>query len=96
MGSNGNPLATFRFTETSNIENVKITDLKVFDSVTATTSVKAAFSNLTLWKGSTQLGTAGSAVDGGIATTTVGMAPRGCIRSTSRLRSLFRRRTRYR
>jgi len=63
MGSTGNTLAVYRFTETSNVENVKVTDL----TVNASTTGKAAFSNLTLYNGSTVLGTAGSAssVSGG-------------------------------
>jgi len=67
MGSTGNVLAIFRFTETSNAENVKITQLPVMDIVSPSTS-KAAFSNLTLWQGSTLLGTVGSA--GNITTST--------------------------
>jgi hypothetical protein len=65
MGSTGNTLGIYRFTETSNIENVKVTDLQVVDTVSSTnisTGVKAAFSNLQLWNGSTLLGTAGSPV----------------------------------
>ena len=65
MGSTGNSLATYRFTETANVENVKITDLTITDVAqvaTSTAAPKAAFSNLTLWNGSTALGTAGSAV----------------------------------
>jgi trimeric autotransporter adhesin len=65
MGSSGNSLGIFRFTETSNIENVKVTDLQVIDTVGATastTAVKAAFSNLQLFNGSTLLGTAGAPV----------------------------------
>jgi len=61
MGSTGNTLASWRFTETSNVENVKITDLKVFDLVNATAS-KAGFGNVSLYQGSTLVGTAGSAV----------------------------------
>lgn len=45
MGSSGNVFGIFRFTETTNVENVKITDLYVFDLVNAT-SVKSAFGNL--------------------------------------------------
>ncbi|MEK7507938.1 MAG: peptidoglycan-binding domain-containing protein [Patescibacteria group bacterium] len=60
MGSAGNSLATFRFTETSNVEDVKITDLNVFQS-SGTSTVKAAFGNLSLYSGSTLVGTAGSA-----------------------------------
>ena len=62
MGATGNTLGVFRFTETSNIENVKVTDLHVIDAVSSTATVKAAFSNLTLWNGSTAVGTAGSAI----------------------------------
>jgi hypothetical protein len=62
MGSTGNTLGVFRFTETSNVEPVKITDLHVVDAVTGTSTVKAAFSNLTLYNGSTPLGTAGTAI----------------------------------
>src|SRR5581483_4311796 len=57
MGATGNTLAVFRLTETSNVENVKVTDLTVH----ATTTGSAAFSNVSLWSGSTLLGTAGSA-----------------------------------
>ena len=63
MGSTGNTLGVYRFTETSNIENVKVTDLQVVDAITSpatTTSNKAAFSNLQMWNGSTLLGTAGA------------------------------------
>jgi hypothetical protein len=65
MGSTGNTLAVYRFQETSNIEPVKITDLVVTDvsTSTATTSLPA-FSNLSLYNGTTLLGTAGSAVSG--------------------------------
>jgi Putative peptidoglycan binding domain len=59
MGSMGNSLAAFRFTETSNVENVKITDLTVKQTQTATSS--SAYQNVTLWNGSTLVGTAGSA-----------------------------------
>jgi hypothetical protein len=61
QNSTGNSLAVFRFTETSNVEAVKVTQLTVFDSV-ASSGVKAAFSNLSLWNGSTLLGTAASPV----------------------------------
>jgi len=60
MGSTGNTLAIFRFTETSNAESVKVTQLPVYDVVSPSSS-KAAFTNLTLWNGSTLLGTVGSA-----------------------------------
>jgi len=60
MGSTGNTLGVYRFTETSNIENVKVTTLNIVDAVSSTAAVKAAFSNLQLWNGSTLLGTAGA------------------------------------
>jgi len=65
MGSTGNTLGVFRFTETTNVENVKVTDLHVIDLLSnpaATTTNKAAFSNLQLFNGSTLLGTSGTAV----------------------------------
>ena len=58
----GNTLAVFRFSETSNVESVKVTQLNVVDTVTSTTAVKAAFSNVKLYNGSTLLGTAQSPV----------------------------------
>jgi hypothetical protein len=61
QNSTGNTLAVFRFSETSNVENVKVTQLTVSDKV-ATQSVLAAFSNVGLWNGSTLLGTAASPV----------------------------------
>jgi hypothetical protein len=61
QNTSGNTLAVFRFTETSNVENVKVTQLNVLDKV-ATSSIKAAFSNVSLWNGSTLLGTAASPV----------------------------------
>ena len=59
MGSTGNGLAAFRFAETTNYENVKITDLTVVQN---TTSTKANFQNVGIYNGSTLLGTGGSAV----------------------------------
>jgi len=64
MGASGNTLAYFRFTETSNVEDVKIDNLNVFQQVAATSSVKSAFENVTLYKStdlSTPLATGGSA-----------------------------------
>jgi hypothetical protein len=61
QNSTGNTLAVFRFTETSNVENVKVTQLNVLDAV-ASSGVKAAFSNVKLYNGSTLLGTAASPV----------------------------------
>jgi hypothetical protein len=74
QNSTGNTLAVYRFTETSNVENVKVTQLNVVDLVGTTTVVTShsaggslyyalpAFSNVTLWNGSTELGTAASPV----------------------------------
>jgi hypothetical protein len=59
MGSTGNTLAAFRLQETSNVENVKVTDL-TFTQNTASGN-KSAYSNVTLYNGSTALATAGSA-----------------------------------
>lgn len=58
MGSTGNVLAAYRFAETQNIENVKITDLTVIQN---TAAAKAGFQNVALYSGATLLGTAGSA-----------------------------------
>lgn len=60
--SRQNALAAFRFTETSNNDGAKITDLTLHDTVGSTANVKASFSNLSLYSGSTLLGTAGAAV----------------------------------
>jgi hypothetical protein len=51
MGSTGNNLAVFRFTETSNVEDVKITDLYILDRVISTATVKPSFVNLSLYSG---------------------------------------------
>jgi Putative peptidoglycan binding domain len=59
MGSTGNTVAAFRFTETSNVANVKMTDLTITQNTTS--SAQSAYSNLTLYNGSTAVGTAGSA-----------------------------------
>jgi hypothetical protein len=61
QNATGNTLAVFRFTETSNVESVKVTQLNVVDTV-ASSGVKAAFSNVGLWNGSTLLGTAQSPI----------------------------------
>jgi hypothetical protein len=61
QNTTGNTLAVFRFTETSNVENVKVTQLNVLDKVAASSTL-AAFSNVSLWNGSTLLGTAASPV----------------------------------
>ena len=84
MGSTGNTLAVYRFQETANMENVKITDLTVTDDATSSaTTTLPAFNNVTLWNGSTDLGTAGSAsstVGSQIGTTyTAGTSAAGTI-----------------
>ena len=56
MGSTGNTLAVYRFTNTSNAENVNMTALTVTDYTAS--SNKVAFSNVSLWRGSTLLGVA--------------------------------------
>jgi hypothetical protein len=66
QNSTGNTLAVYRFSETSNVENVKVTQLNVVDTV-ASSGVKAAFSNVRLYNGSTLLGTAASPVYDGTA-----------------------------
>jgi hypothetical protein len=51
----GNTLGVFRFTETSNVESVKISQLNVTEVVGSSSS---NFNNVQLWNGSTLLGTA--------------------------------------
>ncbi len=60
MGSTGVALGVLQFTETSNIESVKITDLTILDSVNPV-QAKASFFNLTLYDPATlaALATAG-------------------------------------
>jgi hypothetical protein len=64
MGSTGNNLGLFDLQETSNVENVKVTDLVVNGIVTSvgTSAPLAGINNLSLYNGSTLLGQAGSAV----------------------------------
>ena len=59
MGSTGVGLGAYRFTETSNNESVKITDIQILDLTPSNN--KATFANLQLFNGSTQLGVAGAA-----------------------------------
>jgi len=68
-------LAVYRFTETSNVENVKVTQLDVADFVSTSTASSSydgyalpAFNDVSLWNGSQELGTAASPV--WVATTT--------------------------
>lgn len=69
MGSTGNNLAAFLFAETSNADSVKVTDMNMIDTVSAT-STSTGFSNLCLWgpvsQGAsvTNLGCAGAATPG--------------------------------
>ncbi|MGC9968873.1 MAG: putative Ig domain-containing protein [Minisyncoccia bacterium] len=66
MGSPANTLAIYRFTETSNVESVRVTDLAVFASSSASVT---PFANVELWNGSTLVGTSGgsSAASGGFS-----------------------------
>jgi hypothetical protein len=74
MGTQGQTLGAYNFQETSNIENVKVTQLDVVDVlststvVTSTANVLPSFNSLTLWNGATQLGNSANYV----GTTTVG------------------------
>jgi hypothetical protein len=58
MGSTSNSLATFRFTETSNVESVKINTLRVLATTTAAQVTAAGFSNVKLYQGSNVVGSA--------------------------------------
>jgi hypothetical protein len=49
MGGTQVPLATFRFSETSNTEDIQIRNLTIFQQVASTTTVAPAFSNLKLY-----------------------------------------------
>ncbi len=61
VGTTGDALAVFRFTETSNFDSARISNLTITDTVTSTgTSTSPGFSNLQLWYGSTLLGMAGA------------------------------------
>jgi hypothetical protein len=64
MGSTGNVLGLFDLQETSNVENVKVTDLIVSSTVNVAsgTAPLAGVNNLSFYNGSTLLGQAGSAV----------------------------------
>jgi hypothetical protein len=59
MGSVGDRLAVFHFTNLSASENVKITALKVFENDNAS-GEQANFSNFQIWDGNNLLGTAGT------------------------------------
>ena len=56
MGSTGNELFKLKFQETSNVEDVKITDLIFRDTIGSGAAGRASFQNVTLWDGSTQVG----------------------------------------
>jgi hypothetical protein len=62
-------LAIYRFTETNNAENVKVTQLTIHDAVN---TGAAQFSNLTLWNGTQSLGSVGAASAGTPTVTTTG------------------------
>jgi len=63
VGTTGISVAKFRFRETSNLEPIEVSSLIIRQNVSATTT-KSGFSNLTLWDGTTSVGTA-ALVDGG-------------------------------
>lgn len=65
QGTNGQELAVYRFTETSDVENVKVTQMTIVDTVS---SSSANFNNVSLWDGSTELGTATAASSTGAHT----------------------------
>jgi hypothetical protein len=54
-GSSNNDLFKVRIQETSNVEDVKITDITFTDNITNGQTGLASLENLTLWDGSTQL-----------------------------------------
>lgn len=69
QNSTGDTLAVYRFSETSDVENVKVTQLDIDDLVSTSTASSSydgyalpAFSDVQLWNGSTLLGTAASPV----------------------------------
>lgn len=55
MGSTGNSLATFRFTETTNVEPIKINALTIMAS-SSNASTRAGFLNAKIYNGSTMIG----------------------------------------
>ncbi len=59
MGTNGVDLGYFRLAETSNIDDIKVTDLYVFQQVASTTTTKKGFGNLNLYNGGTLIATVG-------------------------------------
>jgi hypothetical protein len=56
MGSTGNDVFKIKLMETSNIEDVKITDITFTDVINSGAASKFSFYNMTLWDGSTQVG----------------------------------------
>ena len=75
MGATGNTLGIYRFTETSNVEDIKITDLYVVDTVANTGTLKAAFGSVGVYNSAgTLLASAGSAV-GSITTSSAANGP---------------------
>ena len=55
MGSTGNSLATFRFTETTNVEPIKINAL-IITATSTNASTRAGFLNAKIYQGSTVIG----------------------------------------
>ncbi|MDO8682508.1 MAG: hypothetical protein Q7N50_03385, partial [Armatimonadota bacterium] len=73
MGSTGNTLGIWRFTETSNVEDIKITDLIVSDTVesTSATGTKSAFGTVGMYNSAgSLLASAGAAITADNSTTT--------------------------
>ncbi len=56
MGSAGNEVFKVKLQETSNVEDVKVTDLIFTDAITGGSAGVASFQGMTLWDGSTQIG----------------------------------------
>lgn len=71
MGSFGNSLATFRFSETSNVEDIKISDLYILDNVESTSTVRSTFGKLSLYdQNGVWLADAGAPSNNGVSTST--------------------------
>lgn len=69
MGSTGNEVAKFKFTETSNAENVTITAITLTDTVSA--AATGSIANLVITDGVTTYGTAASLASGATAAITL-------------------------
>ena len=65
-------LARFSFTETSNIEDVRVTNLNIFQTVNTTSTVKSAFTNVSLYKADGTLLTSGPTLSTAASSTNSG------------------------